>query len=46
MHTASLGLETNVANPAQQETNAIRDVENRKAHITKQFRCLFDGRLD
>jgi hypothetical protein len=46
MHTASLGLQTYVANPAQQETNAIRDVENRKADITEQFRCLFDGRLD
>jgi hypothetical protein len=46
MHTASLGLQTDVANPAQQETNAIRDVENRKADITEQFRCLFDGRLD
>jgi hypothetical protein len=35
MHTASLGLQTYVANPAQQETNAIRDVENRKADITE-----------
>jgi hypothetical protein len=46
MHMASLGLQTYVANPAQQETNAICDVENRNADITEQFRCLFDGRLD
>ncbi len=46
MHTTNLGLGTYVANPAQQETNAIRDVENRKADITEQFRCLLDGRLD
>jgi hypothetical protein len=46
MHKANLELQTYVANPTQQETNAIRDVENRKADITEQFRCLFDGRLD
>jgi hypothetical protein len=37
MHTASLGLETYVANLAQQETNAIRNVENHKGDIMEQF---------
>jgi hypothetical protein len=46
MHTANLGLEAYVANLAQHETNAIRNVENRKANITEQFRCLLEGRLD
>jgi hypothetical protein len=46
MHTTNLGLKTYVANPAQQETNAIRDVENHKVDITEQFRCLLDGWLD
>jgi hypothetical protein len=35
MHTASLRLQTYVANPAQHNTNAIRDVENRKVDITE-----------
>jgi hypothetical protein len=46
MHMARLGLETYVVNLAQQETNAIRNVENCKADITEQFRCLLNGRLD
>jgi len=46
MHLARLGLQTYIANPAQQETNIVHDVENYKANIMEEFRCLFDGRLD
>jgi hypothetical protein len=35
MDTASLELQTYVANPAQLKTDAIRDVENREADITE-----------
>jgi hypothetical protein len=35
MHLARLKLQTYITNPAQQETNAIHDVEKNEADVTE-----------